>query len=174
MALYALEQDVPQAGPGVWVADSAAVIGRVTLLDNVSIWYGAVLRGDEEPIVVGRDSNIQDNSTLHTDAGFPLTVGERVTVGHQVVLHGCTIGEGTLVGIGAVVLSGARIGRHCLVAAGALVTEGAEFGDNLLIMGTPAKAVREVSPQLRARLENGSRHYVEFAARHRQGLRRID
>jgi len=174
MAVYALFDTAPQVHETAWVADDATVIGNVRLEAESSVWYGAVIRGDNEPITVGRGSNVQDGSVLHTDHGFPLTLGEGVTVGHQVTLHGCTIGDGSLIGIQAVVLNGARIGRNCLVGAGSLVTEGKEFPDNSLIMGSPAKVVRELSPEQAQRLRQSALNYVANAARHRDGLRRID
>jgi carbonic anhydrase/acetyltransferase-like protein (isoleucine patch superfamily) len=173
MAVYALNDTVPQLHEKAWVADSATVIGNVRLHEEASVWYGAVVRGDNELITVGRGSNVQDGSVLHTDHGFPLTLGEGVTVGHQVTLHGCSIGDGSLVGIQAVVLNGARVGRNCLVGAGALVTEGKEFPDNSLIMGSPAKVVRELTPEQSQRLRQSAQNYIVNAARHRDGLRRI-
>jgi len=173
MAVYALQDTVPQVHESAWVADSATVIGNVRLEAQASIWYGVVVRGDNELITVGRGSNVQDGSVLHTDHGFPLTVGDGVTVGHQAVLHGCSIGDGSLVGIQAVVLNGARIGRNCLVGAGSLVTEGREFPDNSLIMGSPAKVVRELTPEQVQRLRQSAENYVSNAVRHRDGLRRI-
>ena len=173
MAVYALNDTVPQLHETAWVADSATVIGNVRLDAEASVWYGAVVRGDNELITVGRGSNVQDGSVLHTDHGFPLTLGEGVTVGHQVTLHGCSIGDGSLVGIQAVVLNGARIGRNCLVGAGALVTEGKEVPDNSLIMGSPAKVVRELTPEQSQRLRQSAQNYIANAARHRDGLRRI-
>jgi carbonic anhydrase/acetyltransferase-like protein (isoleucine patch superfamily) len=173
MAVYALNDTVPQLHEKAWVADSATVIGNVRLHEEASVWYGAVVRGDNELITVGRGSNVQDGSVLHTDHGFPLTLGEGVTVGHQVTLHGCSIGDGSLVGIQAVVLNGARVGRNCLVGAGALVTEGKELPDNSLIMGSPAKVVRELTPEQSQRLRQSAMNYIANAARHRDGLRRI-
>jgi len=173
MAIYQLGDDAPRIAATAWVADSAAVIGRVDLAEGASVWYGAVLRGDNDRITVGARSNVQDGSVLHTDDGFPLTLGEDVTVGHQVVLHGCTVGDGSLIGIQAVVLNGAKIGRGCLVGAGAVVTEGKAFPDGSLILGAPAKAVRPVTPEQIERLRLGARHYVENAGRHRAGLKRI-
>ncbi|HSW08698.1 gamma carbonic anhydrase family protein [Aquabacterium sp.] len=174
MAIYQLGEHVPRIATGAWVADGAQVIGRVTLEQDASIWYGAVLRGDNDQITVGRASNVQDGSVLHTDAGIPLTLGSHVTVGHQVMLHGCTIGDGTLVGIQSVVLNGARIGRNCIVGAGALVTEGKEFPDGVLIVGSPAKVARELTPEQIARLQGIALHYIEQAQRHRTLLKRID
>lgn len=174
MAVYALHDTVPQVHEAAWVAENATVIGNVSLEADASVWYGAVIRGDNEPIVIGQGSNVQDGSVLHTDRGFPLTLGQGVTVGHQVTLHGCTIGDGSLIGIQAVVLNGARIGRNCLVGAGSLVTEGKEFPDNSLIMGSPAKVVRELTAEQAQRLKLSALNYVANAARHRDGLRRVD
>jgi carbonic anhydrase/acetyltransferase-like protein (isoleucine patch superfamily) len=174
MAVYALHDTVPQVHETAWVAENATVIGNVSLEAGASVWYGAVIRGDNEPIVIGHGSNVQDGSTLHTDHGFPLTLGQGVTVGHQVTLHGCTIGDGSLIGIQAVVLNGARIGRNCLVGAGSLVTEGKEFPDNSLIMGSPAKVVRELTADQAQRLKQSAANYVANAARHRDGLRRVE
>ncbi len=148
-------------------------MGRVRLLPRSSVWFGAVLRGDNEPIVIGEESNIQDGSVLHTDPGYPLEVGARVTVGHQAMLHGCTIGEGSLIGIQAVILNGARIGRNCLVGAGALVTEGKQFPDGVLIIGSPARVVRELDPKDIAAMHANTRHYVERALRYPDALRPI-
>ncbi len=173
MALYALDDLTPQVDPTAWVADEACVIGQVTIGPQAGIWYGAVVRGDSAAIHIGARSNVQDNSVLHVDMNVPLVIGEDVTVGHQVVLHGCTIGDGSLIGIQAVVLNRARIGRNCLVAAGALVTEGKEFPDGSLIMGSPAQVVRELSPEALERLRFSSAFYVRNAQRHRAGLRRI-
>ncbi len=139
MAIYQLEDLIPQIAASAWVAPSATVIGRVVMEEGASVWYGAVLRGDNDLIHIGRNSNVQDGSVLHTDSGVPLTLGEGVTVGHQVMLHGCSVGDGSLIGIQAVVLNGAKIGRHCIVGAGALVTEGKEFPDGSLIVGSPAR-----------------------------------
>ena len=173
MAIYQLGDDVPRIAPSAWVADSAQVIGRVELGEGASVWYGAVLRGDNEWITIGARSNVQDGSVLHTDMGWPLTLGEDVTIGHQVMLHGCTVGDGSLIGIQAIVLNGARIGRNCLVGAGAVVTEGKEFPDNSLIVGAPAKVVRELSPEQLARLKLPGAGYVQNAQRHSLGLKKI-
>jgi len=170
MAIYRLGDERPQLGPGAWVADSARVIGRVTLGAAASVWYGAVLRGDNDLIAIGARSNVQDGSVLHTDHGIALSLGEDVTIGHQVMLHGCTVGDGTLIGIQSVVLNGARIGRHCLVGAGSLVTEGKVFPDGVLIVGRPARVVRELTPAQIERLRASTAHYVEQARRHRDGL----
>ena len=174
MALYELDGVAPEVDPSAWIADSAQVMGRVTLAEDVSVWFGTVIRGDTESITIGRGSNIQDNSVLHTDAGIELVIGENVTVGHQCMLHGCSIGDGSLIGIGAIVLNRARIGRHCIVGAGALVTEGKEFPDYAMILGSPAKVVKTLTPEEAERFQHGAAHYVDNARRHRDGLRRID
>ena len=153
MAIYQLEDIAPELHPSAWVADSAEVIGRVTLAENASVWYGAVLRGDNDHITIGPDSNVQDGSVLHTDHGKPLLLGRGVTIGHQVVLHGCTVGDYSLVGIQSVILNGARIGRNSIVGAGSLVTEGKAFPDGVLIVGSPAKVVRELTPEQIAGLQ---------------------
>jgi carbonic anhydrase/acetyltransferase-like protein (isoleucine patch superfamily) len=173
LAIYQLGDEIPSIATTAWVADSAELIGRVELADKASVWFGAILRGDNEWIRLGERSNVQENSVLHTDMGFPMTIGNDVTIGHQVMLHGCTIGEGSLIGIGAVVLNGAKIGRNCLVGAGALVTEGASFPDNMLILGAPAKAVRELTPEQIARMQQAAGHYVDNAARYRAGLKKL-
>jgi carbonic anhydrase/acetyltransferase-like protein (isoleucine patch superfamily) len=173
MAIYRLGEDSPRIADSAWVADSAQVIGRVALAEDTSVWFGAILRGDNEWIRVGRGSNIQDGCVLHTDLGSPLNIGENVTIGHQVILHGCTIGDGSLIGMQAVVLNGAKIGRNCLVGAGALVTEGKEFPEGSLIVGSPAKAVKQVSALQLERLHHGAAHYVENARRYRDGLMKL-
>jgi carbonic anhydrase/acetyltransferase-like protein (isoleucine patch superfamily) len=174
MAIYQLGQDIPTIAPSAWVADTAQVIGVVTLMDNASVWFGAVVRGDTSTIHIGTNSNIQDASVLHADVGMPLQSGDNVTVGHQVMLHGCTIGDGSLIGIGAVVLNGAVIGKHCLVGAGALVTEGKVFPDGSMILGSPAKVVKQLTPEQMAGLEASAQHYVDNALRFKHGLKRID
>lgn len=173
MAIYELDGVAPQVAATAWIADSAQVIGTVALGKDASIWFGAVVRGDTDSITIGAGSNIQDASVLHADLGRPLNIGARVTVGHQVVLHGCTIGDESLIGIGAVVLNGARIGKNCLVGAGALVTEGKEFADGSLIMGSPAKAVRQLTPAQIEGLRQSAQHYIDNARRFRDGLRKI-
>ncbi len=173
MAVFSLEDTVPQVHETAWVAESATVIGHVRLEANASVWYGAVVRGDNEPIVIGQGSNVQDGSVLHTDLDCPLIIGADVTVGHQVCLHGCTIGDGSLVGIQAVVLNRARIGRRSMVGAGSLVTEGKEFPDDSLLMGSPAKVVRVLSAEQAERVRLSAVHYTEKALRHHRGLRRI-
>ncbi|PTT18667.1 gamma carbonic anhydrase family protein [Acidovorax sp. HMWF029] len=173
MTVYELDGVAPQVHASAWVADSAQVMGNVVLGEDASVWFGTVIRGDTESITIGAGSNIQDASVLHADIGKPLVVGERVTVGHQVMLHGCTIGDESLIGIGAVVLNGAKIGKHCLVGAGALVTEGKEFPDGSMIIGSPAKAVRELSPEQIEGLRQSAQHYIDNARRFQRGLRKI-
>jgi carbonic anhydrase/acetyltransferase-like protein (isoleucine patch superfamily) len=173
MAIYELDLIAPRVAASSWVADSAQVMGNVELAEDTSIWFGAILRGDTETITIGRGSNIQDGSVLHADIGMPLTVGENVTVGHKVMLHGCTIGDGSLIGIGAVVLNGAKIGGGCIVGAGALVTEGKEFPDGSMIIGSPAKVVRELSVEQQGALKMSAEHYIENARRFKNGLKKI-
>ena len=173
MAIYELDGRRPGVAETAWVADSAQVMGDVTLGEGASIWFGAIARGDSDRIVVGAGSNIQDGSVLHADEGLPLVIGERVTVGHQVMLHGCTIGDESLIGIGATVLNRARIGKHCLVGAGSLVTEGKEFPDGSMIMGSPARVVRQLTPEQIEGLRKSAHHYMANAQRFRQGLKKI-
>jgi carbonic anhydrase/acetyltransferase-like protein (isoleucine patch superfamily) len=173
MAIYALDGAAPKIAESAWVADSAQVMGNVVLAEDASIWFGVVIRGDTETIRIGRGSNIQDLSVLHADHGMPLTVGEDVTVGHQVMLHGCTVGDGSLIGIGAVVLNGAKIGKGCLVGADSLVTEGKEFPDGSMILGSPAKVVRQLTPEQLEGLRQSAKHYVDNARRFRTGLKKI-
>lgn len=172
MAIYELEGVGPRIADSAWVADSAHVIGDVDLADEVGIWFGAVIRGDTASIRIGRGSNIQDASVLHADVGKPLTVGEGVTVGHQVTLHGCTVGDDSMIGMGAVVLNGAKIGKGCLVGAGALVTEGKEFPDGCMILGRPAKVVRQLGGEELEGLRLSAQHYVANARRFRLGLKK--
>ncbi len=174
MALYQLDEHAPKLAGGAWVADSAQVIGHVELAENASVWFGAILRGDTELLKIGKGSNVQDGSVVHADVGFPVTLGENVTVGHQVMLHGCTIGDGSLIGIQAVVLNGAKIGKHCLVGAGALVTEGKEFPDGSMILGAPAQVVRQLTPEQIAKLQRSAEHYVANATRFKAGLKKLD
>lgn len=173
MALYELHGLAPHCDPTAWVADSAEVMGNVRIGADASVWFGTVVRGDTETITIGEGSNIQDASVLHADIGQPLTIGARVTVGHKVMLHGCTIGDESLIGIGAIVLNGAKIGRHCLVGAGALVTEGKEFPDGSMILGSPAKVVRQLTPEQIEGLRLSAQHYIDNARRFRAGLRKI-
>jgi len=173
MAIYALDGLTPQVADTAWVADNAQVIGEVTLAADSSVWFGATLRGDTATIHIGEGSNIQDGSVVHADHGMPVTVGRHVTVGHQVMLHGCTIGDGSLIGIAAVVLNGAKIGKHCLVGAGALVTEGKEFPDGSMILGSPARVVKVLSPEQIEGLRRSAQHYIDDSRRFRQGLKKI-
>ncbi len=173
MAIYELDGVAPRISDSAWVADSAQVMGNVELADDASVWFGVVIRGDTETIRIGRGSNIQDLSVLHADVGMPLTVGEDVTVGHRVMLHGCTIGDGSLIGIGAVVLNGAKIGKGCLVGANSLVTEGKEFPDGSMILGSPAKVVRQLTAERVEGLRLSAQGYVDNARRFRAGLNRI-
>lgn len=173
MAIYELDNIAPRLADSAWVADSAQVMGNVELGADASVWFGVVIRGDTECIRIGSGSNIQDGSVLHADVGQPLTVGNNVTVGHKVMLHGCTVGDGSLIGIGAVVLNGARIGKGCIVGAGALVTEGKEFADGSMIIGSPAKAVRELTQQQQAGLQLSALHYIENARRFQAGLKKL-
>ena len=173
MAIYELDGISPELGDGAWVADSAEVIGRVYLGKNANVWSQVVIRGDNEPIRIGAGTNIQDAAVLHSDYGWPLTLGESVSIGHQAMVHGCTIGDGSLIGINAIVLNGAKIGKNCLVGAGALVTEGKEFPDGSLIIGSPAKAVKNLSPEQIAEMSRISTHYVDNAMRYRNGLKKI-
>jgi carbonic anhydrase/acetyltransferase-like protein (isoleucine patch superfamily) len=168
MAVYSLAEHIPQIPASAWVADSASVIGKVTMGEQSSVWYGTVVRGDNDRITIGARCNIQDASVLHSDEGVPLTLGEGVSIGHQVMLHGCTIGDGSLVGMQAIILNRAKIGKDCLVAAGAVVTEGKEFPDGSLIMGAPAKVVRQLTPEQIAHNRWIAQHYIEQMARHRQ------
>ena len=154
-----------------WVADTAAVIGNVVLKHNASVWFNAVLRGDNETIVVGEGSNVQDGAILHTDPGFPLIIGANVTVGHKVMLHGCEIGDGSLVGINSVILNGAKIGRNCLIGANALITEGKEIPDNSMVLGSPGKVVRSLTDEQAAGFQAGAHHYVTNAKRFRDQLK---
>ena len=173
MAVYEVNGLRPKLAPSAWVADSAQVIGNVRLGEQVSVWFGTVIRGDNEEIVIGAGSNVQDGSVLHSDWGQPLTLGEGVSIGHKVMLHGCSIGAGSLIGIGAVLLNGARIGRHCLVGAGSLVTEGKEFPEGSMILGSPARVVRQLSAEQIAGFQAIARHYVENAQQFRASLRQV-
>ena len=174
MPIYQLGDDVPNIPDSAFVAAEATAIGKVTLGENVSIWPGAVLRGDNEPITIGAGSNVQDGTVLHTDPGFPLNVGNNVTIGHQAMLHGCTIGDGTLIGIQAVIMNGAVIGKDCLVGAGALVPEGKVFADRKLIVGAPAKVVRELSDDDIAKMHRAAPGYIKRQEMYKSKLKRIE
>lgn len=173
MTLYELEGRTPRIDDSAWVAPGCHVIGAVTLEARSSLWFGAVLRGDNEPIVLGTGSNIQENSVLHTDMGYPLVIGQNCTIGHKAMLHGCTIGDNSLIGMGATVLNGARIGKNCLIGAGALITEGKEIPDGSLVMGAPGKVVRSLDSQAIAGLEASALSYQRNAERFRAGLRAL-
>ncbi|KZX93191.1 MAG: gamma carbonic anhydrase family protein [Sulfitobacter sp.] len=170
MTLYALADARPEVAAEAWVAPDANVIGKVTLGPEASVWFGSTLRGDNEMITVGRGSNVQENCVFHTDMGYPLTVGEDCTIGHKVMLHGCTIGDNSLIGMGATVLNGAKIGKNCLIGAGALITENKVIPDGSLVMGVPGKVVRELDAQAIQRLTASAKHYAENAARFRRDL----
>jgi carbonic anhydrase/acetyltransferase-like protein (isoleucine patch superfamily) len=173
VAIYRLGEHAPTIDETAFVADTATVIGKAVLAKNTSVWYGAVIRGDNEMITVGENSNVQEGAVLHTDPGFPLTIEENVTIGHQAMLHGCTVQAGALIGIQAVVLNGAVIGRNCLVGAGAIVTENKTFPDNSLILGAPAKVVRTLSEDDLARLRRNASVYVERRQLFKTALTRI-
>ena len=172
MSVYSLGNVTPELpnDDEYWIAPNAAVMGRVILTQNASVWWGVTLRGDNDPIVIGEGSNIQDGSVIHTDTGSPCTIGANVTVGHMAMLHGCVIGDGSLVGIGSTVLNGAVIGKNCLIGAGCLITEGKQIPDNSLVMGAPGKVVRELSPEQAMRVALGAAHYVENWKRYRREL----
>ncbi|WP_292895856.1 gamma carbonic anhydrase family protein [Nitratireductor sp.] len=175
MPIYALAGESPifEDRETNWIAPDASVIGRVRLGRNAGIWFGAVLRGDNEPIEIGENTNIQEHSVLHTDIGFPLTIGPGCTIGHRAILHGCRIGENSLVGMGAIVLNGAEIGRNCLVGAGALVTENKKIPDNSLVVGSPARVVRELDDEAVRGLQWSSAHYVENGRRFLEGMKPV-
>ena len=174
MAVYALDGIAPKMADDAWVADSASVIGNVDMAAGSSVWFGAVVRGDNETIVIGKNSNIQDNSVLHSDPGSPLKIGEGVTVGHRVMIHGCTIGNNTLIGIGATILNNAVIGDNCIIGAHALITEGKVIPDGSMVMGAPGKVVKELDPSHIAMLQGGAAVYVKNAQRFKAGLKRLD
>ena len=169
--IYALDGLTPEIGPNAWIADTAVLICRVVVEADASIWFGAVLRGDNEEIRVGQRSNVQENSVLHTDMGYPLTIGAQCTIGHKAMLHGCMIGDGSLIGMGAKVLNGARIGRGCLIGAGALITEGKEIPDGSLVMGAPGRVVRVLDSEAQERLLMSARGYQANARRFSNGLK---
>lgn len=173
MAIFQLGEHAPEIDASAFVADSANLIGKVTLEANASVWFGVTIRGDNERITIGEDSNVQEGTVMHTDMGYPLNIGKGVTIGHQAMLHGCTVGDGSLIGIQAVILNGAKIGKGCLVGAGALVTEGKEFPDYSLIIGAPAKAVRTLSEEDVARLQSSAASYVRRGQLFKAELKRI-
>lgn len=171
---YALDGIAPQIDASAWVAAEATLIGKVVVAAGASVWFGVVARGDNEEILIGEGSNVQENCVLHTDIGSPLVIGANCTIGHKVMLHGCTIGEGSLIGMGAIVLNGARIGRGCLIGAGALITENKEIPDGSLVMGAPGKVVRTLDPDARARLIRSAESYQANARRFAAGLVAVD
>lgn len=176
MALYDLDgvkPVTPESG-NYWVAENATVLGRVILKENASIWFNAVLRGDNDPIEIGENSNIQDGSVLHTDHGVPLTIGQNVTVGHMVMLHGCSVGDGTLIGIGSTILNRAKIGKNCIIGAHSLIPEGKEIPDNSLVMGSPGKVVRQLDENAAQMIAASAQVYVDNWKRFKSGLTRID
>jgi carbonic anhydrase/acetyltransferase-like protein (isoleucine patch superfamily) len=176
MAIYELDGQAPELpADGIFfIADTASVIGKVRLKSSASVWFGAVIRGDNEWIEIGEGSNVQDNATCHTDKGFPLTIGKNCTVGHNVILHGCTLGDGALVGMGAIVMNGAKIGRDSIVGAGAVITEGKEYPEHSLIIGAPARVVRTLDAAQIERMGSAARFYVGNGPRFKNGLKRID
>ncbi|HJV76618.1 MAG TPA: gamma carbonic anhydrase family protein [Noviherbaspirillum sp.] len=173
MTIYQLGEHAPDIDPSAFIADTANVIGKARVEANASVWFEVTIRGDNELITIGENSNVQESCVLHTDPGYPLTVGKNVTVGHQAMLHGCIIGEGSLIGIQSVILNGAKIGKNCLVGAGALVTEGKEFPDNSLIIGSPAKVMRTLSNEDIARMHGNTANYVKRGQLFKQELKRI-
>lgn len=173
MTLYALGDLRPTVADTAWIAPDANVIGNVVLHENTSIWFSATLRGDNEVIEIGAGSNVQENSVFHTDLGYPLTIGRNCTIGHKVMLHGCSIGDGSLIGMGATILNGAKIGKNCLIGAGALITENKEIPDGSLVMGAPGKVVRTLDAAAISHLEASALHYQENARRFRSDLKAL-
>lgn len=171
--IYELDGIAPEIAADAWVAPDANLIGKVVLEAEASVWFGCTLRGDNEEIRVGRGSNVQENVVIHTDMGFPLVIGAHCTIGHKAMLHGCIIGEGSLIGMGATVLNGAKIGKGCLIGAGALITEGKEIPPGALVMGAPGRVVRELAEAERAGLLDSARRYAANAARFRAGLKQL-
>lgn len=173
MSLYALGDVAPQLADDAWVAPGCHVIGNVVLAARTSVWFGSTLRGDNEVIAIGEGSNVQENTVMHTDMGYPLTIGEGCTIGHKAMLHGCTVGNNSLVGMGATILNGAVIGENCLIGAGALITEGKIIPDGSLVMGAPGKVVRQLDDKAIAGLKLSALHYQENAARFRAELKAL-
>jgi len=167
------DKTLQSKGDNYWVAPSASVIGDIRLDNNVGIWFGAVLRGDNDPIIIGENTNIQDNSVCHTDSGLPLMIGKNVTIGHKVILHSCEVGDNSLIGMGSTLLNRAKIGNYCLIGANSLVTEGKEFADNSLIMGSPAKFIRELTDMEKKLIDLSAFHYVENMKRYKNELLEI-
>lgn len=173
MAIYQLGEHAPDIAPSAYITESATVVGRVTIKANSSVWFQVTVRGDNEDITIGENCNLQEGAVLHADPGFPLTLGNNVSVGHQAMIHGCTVGEGSLIGIQAVILNGAKIGKNCLVGAGALVTEGKEYPDNSLILGSPAKVARTLSEGDIANLRRIADSYVTRSREFKNTLKKI-
>ena len=173
MTLYSIDGQAPEIAEGTWVAPDANLIGRIVLEEGASVWFGSTLRGDNEQILIGAGSNVQENCVFHTDMGFPLTIGAGCTIGHKVMLHGCTIGDNSLIGMGATVLNGARIGKNCLIGAGALITEGKEIPDGSLVMGAPGKVVRQLDEIAIQGLAKSALGYQANMRRFRDGLKPI-
>lgn len=169
--IYALGEFKPEFRGNYFVADSAGVIGRCVLENNASVWFGSILRGDNDTITLGENSNVQDNSVIHADPGFPVTIGRNVTIGHMVMLHGCTIGDGSLIGIKSVILNGAIIGKDCLIGANSLIPEGKIIPDRSLVLGSPGKVMRQLTDQDVARIHEGASYYVEKIKRYREQLK---
>jgi carbonic anhydrase/acetyltransferase-like protein (isoleucine patch superfamily) len=173
MTLYMLDGHSPKIARDTWVAPDANLIGKVVLEEAASVWFGCTLRGDNEEILIGAGTNVQENTVMHTDMGYPLVIGAGCTIGHKAMLHGCTLGENTLIGMGATVLNGAKIGKNCLIGAGALVTEGKEIPDGSLVMGAPGKVVRDLDEQAIQGLRASALHYQDNMRRFRDGLQAI-
>jgi len=171
--IYQLENRTPQLHDSAWVADNAVVIGTVVMEAGSSVWFNCVVRGDNDVITIGENSNVQDGAVLHTDTGFKLSIGRDCTIGHKAMLHGCEIGEGSLIGIGSVVLNGAKIGQNSIVGAGSVVPEGKVYPDNVLILGSPAVVKRELKPAEYQRIRLGAQHYVQNAARYRKSFKAL-
>lgn len=174
MTIYALDGVAPELDDDCWIAPDANVIGNVRVAQGVSVWFGATIRGDNEPITLGDGCNIQENSVLHTDPGYPLHVGAGVTVGHKAMLHGCTIHDGALIGMGAIILNGAVIGKNALIGAGAMITEGKKIPEGALVMGSPGRVVRQLDEKALAGMRRNADHYVENMRRYRGGLVRVE
>ena len=173
MTVYALGDDIPQCHPTSWAAPDANLIGKVVLEENASVWFGCTIRADHEIIRVGKGSNVQENCVMHIDSGYPLTIGENCTIGHKVMLHGCTIGDNSLIGMGAIVLNGAKIGKNCLIGAGALVTEGKEIPDGSMVLGSPGKVVRELDAKTIQGMTMSALHYQENMRKFRDQMREV-
>lgn len=171
---YQLDQHLVEAHPDSWIAPSADVIGKVRLDAGASVWFGAVLRGDNELIHIGENSNVQDGTVMHTDMGWPLTLGRGVTVGHNAMLHGCSVGDYSLIGINAVILNGAKIGKYCIIGANTLIPEGKEIPDGSLVVGSPGRIIRELDAEQKKKLEASAAHYANNGRRYAQGLSKQD